>query len=80
VGPVMLMSVPIVLNRQRCELVGSVWKEILKELAVGLDQRYRLGSTSKVVLGRVYPAAEREDDRAKANCLDIMLRALILLP
>jgi hypothetical protein len=48
--------------------------------AVGLDWRYRLGSTSKVVLGRVYPAAEREDDKAEANCLDIMLCALFLLP
>jgi hypothetical protein len=48
--------------------------------AVGLDQRYRSGLTSKVVLRRVKPAAEREDDKAEANCLDIMLCALFLLP
>ncbi len=51
-----------------------------KGRAVGSDQRYRLGLTSKVVLGRVYPAAEREDDKSEANCLDIMLCALFLLP
>ena len=47
---------------------------------VGSDRRYRLGLTSKVVLGRVYPAVEREDDKAEAICLDIMLCALFLLP
>jgi hypothetical protein len=51
-----------------------------KGRAFGLDQRYRLGLTSKVVLGRVYPAVEREDDKAEAICLDIMLCALLLLP
>jgi hypothetical protein len=36
-GPVMLMSAPIVVNGQRCELVGSGWKEMLKGSAVGPD-------------------------------------------
>jgi hypothetical protein len=54
----------------------------LKGCAVGSDWRYiyRLGLTSKVVLDRVYPAVERQGDKAEANCLDIMLCALFLLP
>jgi hypothetical protein len=36
-GLVVLMSVPFVVNGQRCELVRSGWKEMSKGDAVGSD-------------------------------------------